>query len=312
MELSDTTQKDSKTIILHNAITSGRFDVTACQLDVLFMVLAHLKPNTLDYEIHTSEIELITGRKWNITQLTDSTENLLGRVFQVDTVEKFRQLVLFQYFDYIKGTRTIQLKLSEAALPYFFELKNNFTVLQLKSVLSCSSKYAKRLYALACQWRTAGGVIYEISELKEMLGLIDKKTGKEKFKQIGQFQTDVLDIAKKQINENTDITFDYILIKRGRSFQKIKIFAGASIPKQLSIDFHKDIETQKKDAELLQKIANIKAIGIREDLAELWAVKYWKEFVTEKNNLLDQMQKGKLIEDKAAYLAGIFKKKGLL
>jgi hypothetical protein len=39
------------------------------------MVLAQLKPDTLDYEIHTSEIELITGRKWNITQLTDSTEN---------------------------------------------------------------------------------------------------------------------------------------------------------------------------------------------------------------------------------------------
>lgn len=312
MESLETKQKEGKTVILHNAITSGRFDVTACQLDVLFMVLAQLKPNTLDYEIHTSEIELITGRKWNITQLTDSTENLLGRVFHIETTEKYRQFVLFQHFDYIKGTRTIQLKLSEAALPYFFDLKNNFTVLQLKSVLSCSSKYAKRLYALACQWRTAGGVIYDVIELKEMLGLVDKKTGKVKFKQIGQFQTDVLDIAKKQINENTDITFDYTLIKKGRTYTKIKIFAGASIPKQMSIDFNQDLEKQKSNAELIRKIDSIKAVGIRDDLAELWAVKYWKQYVEEKNAMLEIIQKGKEIKDFPAYLAVVFKKKGLV
>ena len=47
-----------------------------------------------------------------------------------------------------------------------------------------------------------------------------------------------------------------------------------------------------------------------DDLAELWAVKYWKQFVEEKNKLLDTITKGKIIEDKAAYLVGIFKKKG--
>ena len=72
----------------------------------------------------------------------------------------------------------------------------------------------------------------------------------------------------------------------------------------------KDLEKQKKNGELLQKIANIQAIGIRDDLAELWAVKYWKQFVEEKNALLEAIQKGKIIDNKPAYLAGIFKKKG--
>ncbi|WP_424057786.1 RepB family plasmid replication initiator protein [Pedobacter sp.] len=43
------------------------------------------------------------------------------------------------------GTRTIEVKLSEVALPYFFEFKNNFTQFWLKSVLGCKSSYAKRL-----------------------------------------------------------------------------------------------------------------------------------------------------------------------
>ena len=148
-----------------------------------------------------------------------------------------------------------------------------------------------------------------------MLGLKDPK-GKEKeqYTELSTLKRQVLDIAKKQINEHTDIVFDYELIKtRGRSFDTIKLFCGFSKPKmQMEIDFNVDLEKQKKNGELLQKIANIQAIGIRDDLAELWAVKYWKEFVQEKNNLLEAIQKGKIIEDKPAYLAGIFKKKGYL
>ena len=207
------------------------------------------------------------------------------------------------------------MKINEEARPYFFDLKNNFTLLELKSVLGCTSKHAKRLYSLACQWRGTGGHTYSIGELKEMLGLKDPK-GKEpeQYKQIGQFKEKVLDIAKRQINEHTDIVFDYELLKvRGRSFDTIKLFCGFSKPNlqlQLDIDFKGDIEKQKKNGELLQKIANIQAVGIRDDLAELWAVKYWKQFVEEKNKLLEAIQKGKIIDDRAAYLAGIFKKKG--
>ena len=131
---------------------------------------------------------------------------------------------------------------------------------------------------------------------------------------VSMLKKDVLDRAKKQINEHTDIVFDYELLKmRGRSYDTIKLFCGFSKPNlqlQLDIDFKGDIDKQKKNGELLQKIANIQAIGIRDDLAELWAVKYWKQFVQEKNNLLEAIQKGKIIDDKPAYLAGIFKKKG--
>ena len=131
------------------------------------------------------------------------------------------------------------------------------------------------------------GHTYSIGELKEILGLKDPK-GKEpeQYKQIGQFKEKVLDIAKRQINEHTDIVFDYELLKvRGRSFDTIKLFCGFAKPKlQMEIDFKGDIEKQKKNGELLQKIANIQAVGIRDDLAELWAVKYWKQFVEEKTS----------------------------
>ena len=314
MEIQKTPSE--KKIKQHNTITSGRYDFSACQLDILFMLLASLNESdevSKQYHIRVKDIELITGRKWNYQQLREGTEDMMSRVFEIQMPQGLRQIVLFTTVQYLDGTGSFYMKINEDARPYFFDLKNNFTLLELKSVLSCTSKHAKRLYSLACQWRGTGGHTYAIGELKEMLGLKDPK-GKEKeqYTQIGELKKYVLDIAKKQINEHTDIVFDYELIKsRGRSFDTIKLFCGFSKPKlQLEIDFNGDIEKQKKNGELLQKIANIQAVGIREDLAELWAVKYWKQFVEEKNKLLEAIQKGKIIDDRAAYLVGIFKKKG--
>ena len=305
-----------KKIKQHNTITSGRYDFSACQLDILFMLLATLDESDelgKEYHIRVKDIELITGRKWNYQQLREGTEDMMSRVFEIQESRGLAQIVLFTKVQYLDGTGSFYMKINEEARPYFFDLKNNFTLLELKSVLGCTSKHAKRLYSLACQWRGTGGHTYSIGELKEMLGLKDPK-GKEpeQYKQIGQFKEKVLDIAKRQINEHTDIVFDYELLKiRGRSFDTIKLFCGFAKPKlQMEIDFKGDIEQQKKNGELLQKIENIKAVGIREDLAELWAVKYWKQFVEEKNKLLEVIQKGKIIDDRAAYLAGIFKKKG--
>ena len=309
-----------KKIKQHNTITSGRTDYSACQLDVLFMLLACIDdsdaPNKR-YNIRVKDIELITGRKWNYQQLLESNEEMMSRVFKIEEADGLRQIVLFSEIKYLDGTGSFDMVINEPARPYFFELKNNYTLLELKSALSCTSKHAKRLYSLACQWRGTGGHTYSSGELKEILGLKDPR-GKEpeQYTKVSQLKEKVLDLAKRQINEHTDIVFDYELLKvRGRSFDTIKLFCGFSKPNlqlQLDIDFKGDIEKQKKNGELLQKIANIQAVGIRDDLAELWAVKYWKQFVEEKNKLLEAIQKGKIIDDRAAYLAGIFKKKGYL
>ncbi len=243
MELMDI-NKENKLIYQHNVITSGRYDYSACMLDILFMVLAGLEKDKMEYSIHTHDIEHITGRKWNYNQLREATENIGSRMFEIETPERLRQMWLFEYVDYVKGTGSFNIKINETAKPYFFELKNNFTALELKSVLNCSSKYAKRLYAIACQWRSVGSKRFEIKELKQMLGLIDKK-GNEQYEKISQFQERILDIARQQICENTDIELDYELKKRGRSFHWVTLHINSQKFKQLEIDFAKPLDVQK-------------------------------------------------------------------
>lgn len=305
-----------KQIRQSNAITSGRFDFSACQLDILFMLLANFHPEEDTYLIHCKDIELITGRKWNYQQFKDATEEMIRRMFEIEDNETYIQLVLFQYFKYQKGKGTVEIKISALAKELFFDLKKNFTYLQLKSVLSCSSKYAKRIYGLCCQWRAAGHKEYSLQDFKYILGLIDGKTGKEQFKEINAFRIRVLDIAKEQINKYTDIRFDYKLEKKyhSRSFNSTTIYINQPTTEQMrlelektDIDFNKSIQEQKD-------IKYIMAYGLSEEQAKKILS---NGSIEDFKNVIDEMKKQliknpKQLNNQVAYLCGSLKNKGLL
>lgn len=298
--------KDDKLIYQHNVITSGRYDYSATMLDILFMVLSCLEKDKLEYIIHVHDIEAITGRKWNLKQLREATENIGSRMFEIETKESIEQIWLFSRVKYLLGTGSFTVTLNPLASQYFFELKNNFTSLQLKSVLTCSSKYAKRLYGIACQWRSVGSKRFEIEELKKMLGLIDKK-GNEQFDKISQLKERVLDIAKKQINENSDIEIDYELKKKGRSFHWIILHINSRKFKQLEIDFEKPLNVQKF-------ISKLVTYGLNQEQAELIAGKEKeKDFDILITELNEKIRQRKLrIDNSVGYLIGVYQKKGIL
>ena len=305
MELMDI-NKDNKLIYQHNVITSGRYDYSACMLDILFMVLSGLEVGKMEYTIHVQDIEAITGRKWNLKQLREATESIGSRMFEIETPERIRQIWLFSNVDYILGTGSFTVGINPKASPYFFELKNNFTAMQLKSVLNCSSKYAKRLYAIACQWRSVGSKRFEIKELKQMLGLIDKK-GNEQYEKISQFQERVLDLARQQICENTDIELDYELKKRGRTYHWVTLHINSQKFKQLEIDFAKPVDIQKFKSKIM-------AYGLNEEQAEIIATKEKEKnfdiLITELN---EKVRNKKLnIKNSVGYLVGVYQKKGIL
>lgn len=294
----------------HNTITSGRYDFTSAQLDIMFMLLSQLKEDKITYRIHAKDIELLTGRTWNYQQLRKSTEDIGSRMFEIEGEGFYEQIWLFQKVKYLHGEGAFEVMISEPAKPLFFELKNNFTHFQLRSVLNCSSSYAKRLYMIACQWKRVGRFPrpMPIVDFKKMLGLVDGK-GNEQYSEITGFKKKVLDIAKKQINEHTDITFDYELFKRGRSYQFIQIYVNLSKqnPQQLSIDFKKPLAEQKD-------IRRIMAYGLSEKQATQIAqnVKI-EEFMKLINELNQKVVKGDLkVENSVGYIVGVYKKKGVI
>ena len=286
---------DEKRIIVSNAITSGSYDYSACMMDILFMILSILKKEKDTYTISAKEIETITGREWNYAQLTQSTELLGSRVFEIETPDTFDQIWLFSSVRYLKGKGTFEVTLNEKAKYLFFELKNNFTSLQLKSTLTCSSKYAKRIYGLACQWQYKGEKTYEIRDLKKILGLIDR-SGNEKLIKISDFQKRVLDIAKEQINAKTDMRMDYELHKEGRSFKWVT-FKFSS----------REVEIQKFNSVLMK-------YGLSEIQSAIVSSKMdYEEFSKIVREILSKVSRGELsLIDSTEYLVKILRDRDIL
>ena len=256
----------------HNAITTARYDYTACQLDIFFYLLSKLKkedPTDTLYCIYVNDIEAMTGRKWNYQQLREATADMGSRMFEIDNEQIYRQLWMFQRVDYVKGQGCIEIELSRLIRPYLFELKDNFTSYQLHSALKLSSKYAKRIYQLASQWKDIGETkLYDLSQFKEMLKLKDPH-GKEpeQFERISDFKKFVLDIAVRQINEHTDLHISYVLIKRGRAFQRIRFYVKTQVPEQLPFSFEAPMgEVRLQNAQQILSDVGIKDLKLTEQI----------------------------------------------
>jgi len=207
----------------HNAFTNARYEYSELQMDLLFFLISNLRKDqkTSVYSLDINDLANITGKKYHLSYLRQATEDMGNKMFEIETPERYKQLWLFRTVEFIKGTRIMEIKLSEDILPYLFDLKNNFTSYELAAALRLKSKYAKRIYQFCSQWKDQGETKkYDIGDFKKMLGILDDK-GIDKMPRASDFKTSVLDISVKQINEHTELRIGYKLEKHGKAFKNI-------------------------------------------------------------------------------------------
>ncbi len=222
----------------HNAITTARYDYSACQMDIMFYLLSCLgredAPDKI-YTIYLKDMEQTTGRKWNYQQLQEATGDMGSRMFVIGNEKKVSQLWMMDKVDYMLGEGHIVIGLTKSIRPYLFDLKENFTSYGLQSALKLTSKYSKRIYQLVSQWKDKESTrTYTLHEFKCMLYLKDPE-GKEKelFKNISQLKERALEVAIRQISEHTELRIGYELLKKGHSFESIRFSIAHQKPTQL-------------------------------------------------------------------------------
>lgn len=263
MSVPATTEMSPLEIRQHNAITTARYEMSACEMDIVFSLLSVLRKEDkpgLIYRIRVKELEELTGRIWNYQRLLEATSHLRSREYHIEDNMHVLQVGLLASALYVKGEGTIELEISERMRPYLIDLKNNFTSFRLQAAFSLSSKYSKRIYQLASQWKDIGETkTFTLDEFKSMLKLKDL-TGKEpeQYEKISALQKYVLDVATTQINKHTDLRIKYELIKKGRSYHSIKFYVDTQVPKQLPIPFELEVD----DAKLQLARKHLDTLGI--------------------------------------------------
>lgn len=103
-------------------------------------------------------------------------------------------------------------------IPYLSQLQKEFTKYKLEHVSQMSSIYAVRIYEILAQhqFKDKKEVTISLSDLREKLQLEDK------YSLFGHFTSRVLVPAEKQINQYSNFTMQYDLIKKGRKVNAIR------------------------------------------------------------------------------------------
>ncbi|MFD1145301.1 replication initiation protein [Larkinella insperata] len=184
--------------------------------NLFYMVVAQVKredPPTKLYQVSVKEMAEITGSdELKFDAYRRATERLNGRVFKSTLPNgNYFHGSFIASAEYKKRMGIIEIELSQKIRPFYVDLNERFTKIQLVAALSLNSAYAKRIFELLCMFKNMKDKTFrrEVVELKAMLSIIDEKTGKDTYPDWTKFKTNVLDVAAKEINGHTDISFSY-------------------------------------------------------------------------------------------------------
>ncbi|MGG4409421.1 replication initiation protein [Niallia taxi] len=178
---------------------------------------------------------------------------------------------------------------------FFLELKDKFTSYQLENVVRLNSVYSIRIYELLKQYERIRKRKLTLMELRTFLGIEPTK-----YKQYGHFKSKVLLVAQNEINNTTDINFQFNEIKTGRKVTSIEFIINSTsnlIVEELPLE-----EDEKLDEEQLSLFNELQLqlsnLGVKSDKID-WLIKEFPEEQIRRNIAYVSGRKG--IKQKAGY-----------
>jgi plasmid replication initiation protein len=236
----------------HNAITEARYEMTALEKNIVYMVMAQFRdddPVGKRYFVSIQELKnklKDLGQKISLQDIQEATGKLVTRVYSfIDDLGDHIQMTLFSSVIYTEDSDLIKIEIISEVRHFMFDLKYDFTSFSLWSALRLRSIYAKRIYEMLCQHKEEGVFKISVQGLRERLKLIDKSTKKNKLTGWSAFEKTVLEGPKEEINEKTELKVTYTLKKTGLKYTGIDFLisekdseeAPKAVQKQLELGF---------------------------------------------------------------------------
>ncbi|MGC3792184.1 replication initiation protein [Priestia aryabhattai] len=249
-----------------NILIESTYKLSLQEQRILLIMASKVQPNdeTLKtYRFRAKDFIEIVGNKKGTGFYSYLKEIVNGLQTKILTIkEKGRQRnynwVITSIYEENEGYITLQF---HPSLKYLFlELKEKFTSYQLENVVRLNSVYSIRIYELLKQYERLRKRELTLEELRHFLAIEPTK-----YKQYGHFKSKVLAVAQKEINNKTDIHFEFVEIKTGRKVTSIEFIITSSPA------LNDASSTQEKKLELNQSLSKLEdnTNSLQDDLVGL-------------------------------------------
>ena len=210
-----------------NELCEAKLEMNTNQLSnkIFCALIANLDPNSFpEASINAKILTRQEGLKGDLYERIYNSTDFLSRarITKVFFNKKSGKEVGFSFDNIFQSLKfdngKIYGKFNDEMGPLLLGLKEQFTVLDLNTILAFESYYSLRMYEILSASRYKGEIEYELTILHEILAFPIKLRNN-----FNQFKTKVLEQSKIDIEAITDLKFNYYPIKANRSKKIVAI-----------------------------------------------------------------------------------------
>lgn len=215
---------NNELVIQHNNLVEARYRLSLQEKRLMLFLMSRIKHNDDSFrKIEISISELANIMEFDIKNMyrdmAKVTKSMVGRVLSIRNLDEnsLLQLPWIASAKYFYRHGIIKFQISEELAPYLLKMKNQFTVIRLSDLMKFKSIYSLRIYELLKQYESIGVRKIDLDQLRLSCGIPENRLNL-----IANFRMKVLDIAKREINEKSDIFIEFYFVKRARKFVGIE------------------------------------------------------------------------------------------
>jgi len=214
-----------------NALVEANYRLTLIQQRIVLVMASQVQPDDEDFKWYRLNVQ-------DFMEILGINNHNLYREMLAAIRELMKRLVTIPLGDdlYLEthwindalfrvGAGYMDVAFSPKLKPFFLHLKERFTTYKLKNVMQLKSSYSIRIYELLKQYQGIGKRTITIDSLRKMLGIELKE-----YSLYGDFKRKVILVAHREINEKTDILFEYREIKLGRKVNELEFTITKKTP----------------------------------------------------------------------------------
>ena len=209
-----------RVVVKSNDFVKARYDWRVSVHRVITMMIAQLDMHQDSFEmqrINVRDIIEFSGASENtFTRMRETADLLTDKKIHLERPgEEGAFINVVEQARYTEGF--VEARFTEAMRPLLLRLRQRFTKYDLRQFMRLDSIHTIRMFELVKMHENLGFLDLSIDELRAMLRL------ENKYSRLRDLRRYVLDKARNEMKDKTDIYFDYKKIKSGRKVTSFKL-----------------------------------------------------------------------------------------
>lgn len=216
-------------VVKANKLIEAKGRLSVVEQKLFASLISEITPEDKDFKKYRLDIKDVS-EFMNLSsnavydQIKTASRNLRNKEILIENIDEkgkksFLATGLFSSAKYKEGEGYLEIRIDPDLKPYLLAINGKetpFTKYLIKNILKLNSSHAIRIYELLKQCEGMKKRKFEIDKLKELLGIANE------YDRFYDFEKRVLSVAKKEINDKTDIFITYKKIKTGRRISHIE------------------------------------------------------------------------------------------